>query len=773
MKIQKWLPLLANSNKNISMDFNSFERPKPVVLFLVYIALIFISYALHPLEHYNLVSLHGALAFISGLLFKDRSTSFLVGIFSYIVGFNVIELSGVGYSLQSTLANSIYATITFSPIFLSGCLAATYKGVTSLSYLKRMRNVAYSLVTVLILVSLCQYYTLKLGGYLASQSFNLEEIFVRSVLIHVPTITVIVPFMYLLLAKPYDEERLFNNTDKKYTLASTIAALLCSLVVLYIEGLPSYVISPVVLSLSILSIGVSSLNSKPVRGQLICLVWVLFISYFVSKGMVFSAVGEGYLRLAMFHFTYSMFCLVALGVSIKSYVFRRYARTNSNIRKNLATKNLAKTKALQDANENLLVKNKELKRQQTELDKLAHWDSELMLPNRNKARAVVQDLLDNGIESSILLITLSNYRQVLFNYGNTTTRKLLLSLSGQIRHALKGVPVHHREDSLYRWSKDSLLIVAPIKSLSSLNALGADFIAKKDLVIDSHPATQIPTKLSAVGNTTSEYSSSRPLFDDLYESLEVYQNEQRPLWFGESVIERVQASQLLYSNLIHSLDSNSYRVHAIELCGACSGTEVVLLNRHEIYFGKESSFVKFNDLTFLSFEELILKTRTQYMLQLEELFSEANDKQILIGVSIEELMDTDFKDQLKRLRNKHRSQLYRIVIVIQRVCGDIELIKSEVIEDYKQMGFKVGINLSQGATYFLKALSELDLDYVYLDSLLKEMVSNKSKADIMVKSVVHVAKQLGFKVVGLKVADDAVAQRILQYGVDDVLVIND
>lgn len=145
---------------------------------------------------------------------------------------------------------------------------------------------------------------------------------------------------------------------------------------------------------------------------------------------------------------------------------------------------------------------------------------------------------------------------------------------------------------------------------------------------------------------------------------------------------------------------------------------------------------------------------------------EAMNFPITINITIDDILDKKVSSFiLRRLHNSQKANLITFEIVeSEEIEGDIKIFN--FIKKIKELGCKVAIDdFGSGYSNFEQIL-KLDIDYLKIDGSLIKDIDKNSQSEILTKSIVSFAKELGIQTIAEYVSSESIMQKVKQLGID-------
>lgn len=145
----------------------------------------------------------------------------------------------------------------------------------------------------------------------------------------------------------------------------------------------------------------------------------------------------------------------------------------------------------------------------------------------------------------------------------------------------------------------------------------------------------------------------------------------------------------------------------------------------------------------------------------------AKDKRVAVNISFEDIESSETQEFIySELRNEpEASKKLEFEILESEEISDMEIVK-EFIKNVKKLGCTVGVD-DFGAGYSnFNMLTNLDIDFVKIDSSLIKEIDHSKNQEIIVNTISNFSKEFGFTTVAEFVSSQEIYEKVKSLGID-------
>ncbi len=386
------------------------------------------------------------------------------------------------------------------------------------------------------------------------------------------------------------------------------------------------------------------------------------------------------------------------------------------------------------------------------IDKLTH------LPNRNKLK---KDL-EQTKEDLMALINIDKFSTINDLFGENNGDKILSKFSDNLKKHF------NRQDyKIYRIEADKFAIVCKdtIKNIKEFKKLCKDFannIQKDTILIDDNEIDLNVTIGIARGDGNRAYKYSQRVISyarNKFEPIMIYDDS---LNIQESFEENIK----WVKKIKNGLKNNSFKGYY---------QPIVDNNTQQIY--KYEALIRFIEddgrvITPFKFLDVAKKAKLypqiiKVMLREVLFLIKEKRKRVAINISFEDIASSEtlyfIYEELKK--HSEESNLLEFEILESEEISDIEIVKN-FIYNVKQFGCKVGVD-DFGAGYSnFNMLTNLDIDFVKIDSSLIKEIDHSKNQQIIVNTIANFSKEFGFTTVAEFVSSKEIFEKVKSLKID-------
>ncbi|AXH08994.1 diguanylate cyclase [Malaciobacter halophilus] len=386
------------------------------------------------------------------------------------------------------------------------------------------------------------------------------------------------------------------------------------------------------------------------------------------------------------------------------------------------------------------------------IDKLTH------LPNRNRLK---KDLAQTN-EDLMALINIDKFSTLNDLFGENNGDKILSEFSDNLKE-------HFTKDEykIYRIEADKFAVVSKEynKDINEFKKLCKEFannIQKESIIIDDNEVDLNVTIGIAKGDGNRAYKYS-----------------QRVIAYARSKFEQVMIYDDSF-NIQESFEENIKWVKKIKN-GLKDGNfkgfyQPIVDNKTQEIYKYEAliRFIEDNGDVIAPFHFLdIAKKAKLYPHVIKVMLKEAllliNEKQkrVAVNISFEDIASSETQHFIyEELKNEpEATKLLEFEILESEEISDIQIVK-DFIKEVKALGCTVGVD-DFGAGYSnFNMLTNLDIDFVKIDSSLIKEIDHSKNQEIIVNTISNFSKEFGFTTVAEFVSSKEIYEKVTSLGID-------
>ncbi|MEA3422805.1 MAG: EAL domain-containing protein [Bacillota bacterium] len=380
-----------------------------------------------------------------------------------------------------------------------------------------------------------------------------------------------------------------------------------------------------------------------------------------------------------------------------------------------------------------------------ELRYLAYHDRLTGLKNRHKLENDLNDLIKRDRMFSLFYIDLCDFKQFNDAYDHKHGDLLLKKIAKELLN-------NYNEDIIYRWQGDEFIIIS-------------DFVEQSDIVFESEKVTKILNKKwkiknSLVSNSVSvgivSYPEHGENADELLKNADIAINRSielsKPAIFDYSMQMEVEKFMIIKNSLEKAIESDEFNfnfqpIYDIETKKI--GDLEVLLRWHSEEMGDISPI----DFIDVAEKTNIIQEVDQWVIDHAFKFVKNNyeflkDITLSINVSAKTFKSFEFVVFVEEKTKEYGLEPDKI---------KFEITEHSIVEDLngalvimnalKDLGFMTALD-DFGTKYSsLNYLAKLPFDYIKIDKSYVDYITEDHKLRSVVKQLVHLAHDMGMKVI--------------------------
>ncbi|PHO09366.1 diguanylate cyclase [Malaciobacter canalis] len=386
------------------------------------------------------------------------------------------------------------------------------------------------------------------------------------------------------------------------------------------------------------------------------------------------------------------------------------------------------------------------------IDKLTH------LPNRNRLK---KDLAQTE-EDLMALINIDKFSTINDLFGENNGDKILSEFSDNLKkHFCK------QDYKIYRIEADKFAVVSKkhdkdIYEFKKLCKTFADNIQKDTIIIDDNEIDLNVTIGIAKGDGNRAYKYSQRVISyarNKFEQVMIYDDSFN---IQESFEENIKWVKKIKNGLKNGNFKGFYQ-------------PIVDNKTQEIY--KYEALIRFIEddgevIAPFKFLDIAKKAKLyphviKVMLKEALLLIKAKNKRVAVNISFEDIAsDETQKFIYEELKNEpEATKLLEFEILESEEISDIDIVKS-FIKDVKALGCTVGVD-DFGAGYSnFNMLTNLDIDFVKIDSSLIKEIDHSKNQEIIVNTISNFSKEFGFTTVAEFVSSKEIYEKVKSLDID-------
>ncbi|MFY9075231.1 diguanylate cyclase [Malaciobacter mytili] len=386
------------------------------------------------------------------------------------------------------------------------------------------------------------------------------------------------------------------------------------------------------------------------------------------------------------------------------------------------------------------------------IDKLTH------LPNRNRLK---KDLAQTT-EDLMALINIDKFSTINDLFGENNGDKILSEFSDNLKEHFS-----KQEYKIYRIEADKFAIVCKdhTKDIEEFKKLCKDFansVQKETILIDDNEIDLNVTIGIAKGDGNRAYKYS-----------------QRVIAYARNKFEQVMIYDDSF-NIQESFEDNIRWVKKIKN-GLKNGNfkgfyqPIVDNNTQQIY--KYEALIRFIEddgevIAPFKFLDVAKKAKLYphiIKVMLKEALSLIKEKRkrVAVNISFEDIASSETQQFIYEELKKHseETKLLEFEILESEEISDIKIVK-DFIYNVKQLGCTVGVD-DFGAGYSnFNMLTNLNIDFVKIDSSLIKEIDHSKNQEIIVNTIANFSKEFGFTTVAEFVSSKEIFEKVKSLGID-------
>ena len=533
-----------------------------IKLCLLIYALMYVSFWLSPFEVSPILSVHAAVTFIIGLLYFGKLSFFLGILLGWSAGAIHLNFFDVSDPSPRLVSGFTIGLLLMLPHYLAGGVVSQLSKVNANRFFYQMTNLSVALLVDLLFVVLSVHAALKLSESLTVSPLDFRDIQIQTLALHVSTILIVVPCIYLwafpisLKVRRQNIVEFFRSKAGRKLLKINLGLLLLCIIIQQAKLFNS-IVSDVILFLIASAAMVSSAIVVAPRATItLCLLWHIIGFYYVfnspSSHTVISTV-DTFLLLQV---CFSLVSWLALTLSFRVLRFKRFAKANATLKERTIERVNKKNEMIKTQFEHLLKSNGQMQKQIYSLEEMAYWDAPSMLPNRNKVKAVIDDMIMRQEQCHVLFISLEYYRDYYIRFNYEFVEMCIREIGISLLRTLSNRIDNDGEEWLYRWSKDKLIAVLKNYEANEAARFAEDIIRVCNVGIHVNDIN-VKIKPLITADISSQKTSTKDIIENLYNALpKLRESSQDFVWCHENLIKQGESEVELLKRVNTYISNN-------------------------------------------------------------------------------------------------------------------------------------------------------------------------------------------------------------------------
>jgi predicted signal transduction protein with EAL and GGDEF domain len=412
----------------------------------------------------------------------------------------------------------------------------------------------------------------------------------------------------------------------------------------------------------------------------------------------------------------------------------------------------------------------DLKRQNAELYKLAHFDSLTGLANRRQLDATINLMhthcLTVGKTFTVFLIDLDNFKYINDTHGHMSGNAVLQIISTRLtrianarnsltfcNECIRNMSTNCCNSIVARIGGDEFAMVFEDmdKYESAITAQQIKQEIRKPIKIDQYEV------IASVSIGISMYPDNGSSVEDIIKTADVAMYETKESGkngyklYNSSMstkIERFAETELMVRKLINNENVTLfYQPIICAQTGNIVGVEALLRGSktaEKFYDPAEIIEVAENTNLIIPLGSTILEHSCKFARQYVDLVGDQYDPFVSVNVSLAQLLDPDFVDLVRaNLKNYSLQPSSLIIELTESMLMQDYDVSSDTLRKLKKLGVRISIDdFGKGYSSF-SYLQNLPIDKIKIDMSFVQSMGNDNKANEIVKGIILMADTLG------------------------------
>jgi len=395
----------------------------------------------------------------------------------------------------------------------------------------------------------------------------------------------------------------------------------------------------------------------------------------------------------------------------------------------------------------------EMKKNQLQLEELAHYDTLTRLPNRlllhKELDVIIKTSKRLKLKFAVLFIDLDRFKNINDIYGHHIGDEVLKETAFRLKSLLR------ESDLVSRLGGDEFVVVLyDINSQESINFVASNILSEleKPFIIKNKEHFISGSIGISIYPDDSDTVSSLLKFADIamYESKNSGKNQYSS--FSIDMSDRVNSLSNLHNDLNQALINKEffllYQAQYDMINKKIYGFEALLRWDHPVYKNwSPEIFVKYAEesMHILQIGNWVLEQAIIDILQIQKVLKE----ELTISVNVSNVqLNQDFVHYLEYISNKYKniSSLVKLEITETSAMKNLDITR-KIISQIKQLGFQISLDDFGTGYSALNAIKILRVDEIKIDkSFISDVPGNKDDEEL-VSSIIAMAKVMRKKII--------------------------
>ncbi|NLJ79363.1 MAG: EAL domain-containing protein, partial [Tissierellia bacterium] len=397
----------------------------------------------------------------------------------------------------------------------------------------------------------------------------------------------------------------------------------------------------------------------------------------------------------------------------------------------------------------------DINRKNREIEELAYLDSITQLPNRSYfLNFLTEKLKTNGwCRKALLIIHCNNLNLIKLVFGHGILNQLLLEKADGLRD------LELNEGHLFRYFEGNFLVyIENYGGREELIGKSDEILEKLDEIARSMENSRLITTKIGILELDEGYEN----VEDVIKHVEITINRLKKLedeehWiFDEAMQEELILDEIIEKELrratFDGYDDEFYLEYQPQV--DLETNKIIGLEALARWENEELGMVSpFKFIRVAEKSQLIIPLGEWILLQACKFIKELEDKDIdgikvAVNISIIQLLHKDFTEQLLKIIEGIgiRPENLELEITESNLIGNYQVI-NEKLDGLKDMGISISLDDFGTGYSSLARLENLNIDVLKIDKSFIDNIENSDEEDVLIRSIILLAKQLELEVV--------------------------
>lgn len=401
--------------------------------------------------------------------------------------------------------------------------------------------------------------------------------------------------------------------------------------------------------------------------------------------------------------------------------------------------------------------------------KLSHINHVTTLPNRLSLSEFLSEKCTKNLPFSLILFDLDEFKIVNDSYGHRFGDKLLLEIANTLKE-LFGSSVF-----IACIGGDEFAIVIDSNNIDVITIL----MRKLHATLNNPFKIEMTDVYITASSGVCSYPDDVKNVDELYQAADTAMYNAKKLgknrfsFYDAKFKKEAITYTKMVTNLKHAIGKDElelyYQAQNSATSGKIIGTEALLRWKHDGKMIPPSIFIPLAEKSGLIIEVGNFVLKSGFEMAQKWHHQGVFDGRVSINVSIRQLAHLDFLKTLKELlfESGCKASWVELEITESYILENPKLAIA-LLEELKELGFNISMDDFGTGYSSLSYLKNLPIDKLKIDRSFVTNIQNEPKNQIIVKTIIFLAKELGIHILAEGVETQEEQEFLLQNGIDSI-----